>query len=137
MKKAVIWMIAAMMLLGSLKVFAADVTAGKLDAVAQDVSESEIQSDITDGKIQAAMIDMKISEIKDQITEVDALQESLDGVENSFGLIHGLGMESEQAKIDLARVTDMASAKKLETHLSALIEEAHKKVKWVLEQDSK
>jgi hypothetical protein len=141
MKKAVLWMIAGIMILGSLKTFASDdVTAGKLDAVAQDSLDSDIQADITEGKIQAAELQMALTEIKKQIAEVDALQESLDGVEQSFGLIHGLGMESEQAKIDLARADSelsLAKANELKTHLASLIKEARSKVKWVLEHEAK
>lgn len=83
MKKAVLWMIAAMMILGSLKSFASDdVTAGKLDAVAQDSLENDIQADITEGKIQAAMAEMEqekiITVLATQFKDAMALQENFD-----------------------------------------------------------
>ncbi|MNK97971.1 hypothetical protein D3C87_1183220 [compost metagenome] len=83
MKKAVLWMIAAMMILGSLKTFASDdVTAGKLDAVAQDRLENDIQADITEGKIQAAMAEMEQEKLAKilaaQFHEAMALQENFD-----------------------------------------------------------
>lgn len=83
MKKAVLWMIAAMMILGSLKSFASDdVTAGKLDAVAQDSLENDIHADITEGKIQAAMAEMEQEKVVRILTvqfhEAMALQENFD-----------------------------------------------------------
>ena len=140
MKKAMILIIAGMMILSTLKVFAADdLTAGKIDAVSQDRLDNDIQSDITEGKIQAAMFDMTVNEIKKQLVEVDSLQASLDSVEDSHGLIHGLGMELEQAKIDLAQADselDLKKATVLKTHLAELLKEARVKVKWVLENES-
>lgn len=95
MKKAVIWMIAAMMLMGSLKVFASeDVTAGKLDAVAQDRLENDIQADITEGKIQAAMADMEqekvVKKLSAQVIESMNLQSNFEQ-EDPDKLIKGFG----------------------------------------------
>lgn len=106
MKKAVIWMIAAMMLMGSLKVFAADVTAGKLDAVAQDSLENDIQADITEGKIQAAMADELIIKIKQHIADTDELIDLLAAYENTDQLNGGI---SQTVTVTQMRLADIGS----------------------------
>lgn len=102
MKKAVLWMIAAMMILGSLKTFASDdVTAGKLDAVAQDSLESDIQADITEGKVQAAMADLLIVKTKKHIADIDALIDQLASYRDTGNLTGGISQTVTMATLEL------------------------------------
>ena len=117
MKKAVIWMIAAMMLMGSLKVFASeDVTAGKLDAVAQDSLEDDIQADITEGKIQAAMLQTTLEDIQLQINQIYTMQDEVGmmarenqetvGASRAHGAIKALGWEADLQTHRLEKIKD-------------------------------
>lgn len=124
MKKAVIWMIAAMMLMGSLKVFASeDVTAGKLDAVAQDRLENDIQADITEGKIQAAMLDSTIQDIQLQINQIYTLQDEVGSmtaesdqleISASHQVIKALGWEADLQTDKLQKISQAMDLKQAE-----------------------
>lgn len=124
MKKAVLWMIAGIMILGSLKTFASDVTAGKLDAVAQDSLENDIQADITEGKIQAAMADMLVIKTKKHIADMDALIDQLWSFNATGNLTGGISqtvtmttIQLEEAQGDLKKLeqVEKESAEALES----------------------
>jgi small-conductance mechanosensitive channel len=123
MKKAVLWMIAGIMILGSLKTFAADVTAGKLDAVAQDSLENDIQADITEGKIQAAMLDSALQDIQLQINQIYRMQDEVgmmtsesteEAVSSSHQVIKELGWEADLQSQKLERISQALDLKQAE-----------------------
>ena len=140
-KKAVLWMIAAMMILGSLKSFASDdVTAGKLDAVAQDSLENDIHADITEGKIQAAMLESTLQDIQLQIIQIDRLQDEVgaitresseDSMNASSQMIKKLGWEAAlqtQRLESIARSLDLREAAQMKKDMEALLETLTKEV---------
>lgn len=133
MKKAVLWMIAGIMILGSLKTFASDVTAGKLDAVAQDSLENDIQADITEGKIQAVMLDSILQDIQLQINQIDRLQDEVgaitrdsnyDSMNASSQVIKELGWAAElqtQRLESISRSMDLKEAVQMKKDMEVLL----------------
>ena len=123
MKKAVLWMIAGIMILGSLKTFASDVTAGKLDAVAQDSLENDIQADITEGKIQAAMADMLINKTNKHIAEMDALIDQLSSFQVTGNLTGGISQTITNTTNELKEANgDIKKLEQLEKESAAALE---------------
>jgi hypothetical protein len=100
MKKAVVLMIAAIMIMGSLKVFAADVTAGKLDAVAQD--RLEFQSTVEDIQLQIN----QIYSMQDELGTITRPNEESVGASQDHGVIKELGWEAELQTQKLDRIKD-------------------------------
>ncbi|MFS4459387.1 hypothetical protein [Bdellovibrio sp. HCB2-146] len=141
MKKAVIWAMAAMMILGSLKALATDIdmTGGKLDAAEAEEAllEADIQAENTEGKIAAAELQTAMASIRTQIDAIYAMQDELSALEDSQGMIKKLGMIADLEEQKLRAIDDslnVALAKKANASLAKRIQVLRQEVNVVLGQ---
>lgn len=139
MKKAIIWAMATMMILGSLKALAveADHTQGKIESEEENFLELDIQMENTEGKIAAAELQLAMASIRTQIDTLYAMQDELSALEDSQGMIKKLGMIADLEEQKLRAIDDslnVALAKKANASLAKRIELLRQEVNVVLGQ---
>ncbi|MNL17099.1 hypothetical protein D3C87_1381730 [compost metagenome] len=139
MKKAMIWAMAAMMILGSLKALATEVdhTAGKIESEEENLLELDIQMENTEGKIAAAELQMAMASIRTNIEAIYAMQDELSALEDSQGMIKKLGMIADLEEQKLRAIDDsldVALAKKANASLAKRILVLRNEVNVVLGQ---
>lgn len=139
MKKAIIWAMAAMMILGSLKALAADVdhTTGKIESEEENLLELDIQMENTEGKIAAAELQLAMASIRTQIDVIYGMQDELSALEDSQGMIKKLGMIADLEEQKLRAIDDslnVALAKRANASLAKRIEVLRQEVNVVLGQ---
>lgn len=139
MKKAIIWAMAAMMILGSLKALATDIdhTIGKIESEEENFLEMDIQNENTEGKISAAELQMAMTSIRTHIDAIYAMQDELSALEDSQGMIKKLGMIADLEEQKLRAIDDSLNvvlAKKANASLAKRIQVLRQEVNIVLGQ---
>ncbi len=122
MKRLMLMALVGLMIAGSIAANASDLTSGKMDAVAMDQLEGDIQHDITEGKIQAVMIQNMIFDITSEIEKLSAMQDELSDISNTGGLLKAFGVVIDTATAERDRLNDSmnSSSKDFEKLLQSI-----------------
>lgn len=113
MKKTIVLLIAAMMLLGAVK------------GMAATEQTDSITSEFSDGKLDAAEFDSRSHDIDAQIEELGKIQDSLFDVQDSGGLIRDIGHTVFVAKEQLENIrrsSDLVKVRQLNSELKEMLQ---------------